>query len=117
QTVRQQVGDVIRQEPRTVPGHAGVLTVTGLVPSPGEKPPVPASQSPTPRDTRTAPASEADEVITPLFRHTRYLLTLHGRPPFRHGVAAARCHAHLLCVWPSPRHGQPELLARPVSLR
>ena len=83
QTVRQQVGDVIRQEPRTVPGQAGVLTVTGLLPSPVEKPPVPASQSPTPRDTRTAPASEADEVITQLFRHTRYLLTLKGRPPFR----------------------------------
>src|SRR5438128_7151977 len=83
QTVRQQVGDVIRQEPRTVPGQAGVLTVTGLLPSPLEKPPVPASQSPTPRDTRTAPASEADEVITQLFRHTRYLLTLKGRPPFR----------------------------------
>jgi Transposase, Mutator family len=83
QTVRQQVGDVIRQEPRTVPGHAGVLTVTGLLPSPGEKPTAPASQRPTPRDTRTAPASEADEVITQLIRHTRYLLTLKGRPPFR----------------------------------
>jgi len=83
QTVRQQVGDVIRQEPRTVPGQAGVLTVTGLLPSPVEKPTAPASQSPTPRDTRTAPASEADEVITQLFRHTRYLLTLKGRPPFR----------------------------------
>ena len=29
-----------------------------------------------------APAPEADEVITQLFRHTRYLLTLKGRPPF-----------------------------------
>src|SRR5207244_8318054 len=83
QTVRQQVGDVIRQEPRTVPGQAGLLTVTGLLPSPVEKPPVPASKRPTPRDTRTAPASEADEVIKQLFRHTRYLLTLQGRPPFR----------------------------------
>jgi len=26
---------------------------------------------------------EADEVITQLFHHTRYLLTLKGRPPFR----------------------------------
>ena len=83
QTVRQQVGDLIRQEPRTAPGHAGVLTVTGLLPSPLEKPTAPASQSPTPRDTRTAPESKADEVITQLFRHTRYLLTLKGRPPFR----------------------------------
>ena len=45
-TVRQQVGDVIRQEPRTAPGHAGVLTVTGLLPSPLEKPTAPASQQP-----------------------------------------------------------------------
>jgi hypothetical protein len=29
------------------------------------------------------PEVKADEVITQLFRHTRYLLTLKGRPPFR----------------------------------
>src|SRR4029434_4070259 len=39
------------------------------------------SHSPTPRLSPTAPAPEADEVITQLFRHTRYLLTLKGRPP------------------------------------
>jgi Transposase, Mutator family len=83
QTVRQQVGDVIRQAPSPAPGQAGVLTVTGLLPSLLEKPTAPAAQSPTPRDTRTAPESAADEVITQLFRHTRYLLTLKGRPPFR----------------------------------
>src|SRR2546422_2421605 len=83
QTVRQQVGDVIRQEARTAPGHAGVLTVTGLLPSPLEKPTAPASPRPTPRGTLPAPESEAEEVITQLVRHTRYLLTLKGRPPFR----------------------------------
>jgi hypothetical protein len=83
QAVRQQIGDLIRQAPRTAPGQAGVLTVTGLLPSPLAKPTAPASQSPPPRDTLPVPASEADEVITPLFRHTRYLLTLKGRPPFR----------------------------------
>jgi len=82
-TVRQQVGDLIRQEPRTAPGPAGVLMVTGLLPSPLEKPTASASQSPPPRDTCTAPASTADEVIPHLFRHTRSLLTLKGRPPFR----------------------------------
>jgi hypothetical protein len=82
-TVRQQVGGLIRQEPHTAPGQAGVLTVTGLVPSPLAKPTAPASQSPPPRDTLAAPASRADEVIPQLFRHTRYLLTLKGRPPFR----------------------------------
>jgi hypothetical protein len=82
-TVRQQVGDLIRQNPCTAPGPAGVLTVTGLLPSPLAKPTAPTSHSPTPRDTCTMPASEADEVITQLFCHTRYLLTLKGRPPFR----------------------------------
>jgi hypothetical protein len=82
-TVREQVGDVIRQEPRTAPGHAGVLTVTGLLPSPLAQPTGSASHSPTPRDTRTAPEPKADEVLTPLFRHTRSLLTLTGRPPCR----------------------------------
>ena len=83
QTVREQVGDMLRQEPRTAPGHTGVLTVTGLLPSPLETPTAPASQSPSPRDTLTAPEPKAAEVITHLFRHTRYLLTLKGRPPFR----------------------------------
>ena len=82
-TVREQVGDVLRQEPRTAPGHAGVLTVTGLLPSPLAQPTGSASHSPTPRDTRIAPEPEADKILTPLFRHTRYLLTLKGRPPFR----------------------------------
>jgi hypothetical protein len=83
QTVREPVGDLLRQEPCTVPGQAGVLTVTGLLPSPLEKPTAPASQSPTARDTLTVPESKTDEVITQLLRHTRYLLTLKGRPPFR----------------------------------
>ncbi len=83
QTVRQHLGVFLRQEPRTESGPAGLLTVTGLVPSPLEKPTAPASQNPTPRDTLTVPESEADEVVTQLFGHTRYLLTLKGRPPFR----------------------------------
>ena len=82
-TVREHVGDLIRQEPRTAPGHTGVLTVTGLLPSPLAQPTAPACQSPTPRDTLTGPESTADEVITQLVRHTRSLLTLKGRPPFR----------------------------------
>jgi hypothetical protein len=83
QTVRAQVGDMLRQEPRTAPGHTGVLTVTGLLPSPLETPTAPASHSPSPRDTRTAPEPKAAEGITHLFRHTRSRLTLKGRPPFR----------------------------------
>jgi hypothetical protein len=83
QSVRQQVGDVLRQDSQTEPGQAGVLTVTGLLPSPLEKSTAPASLSPLPRDTLTGPESKAEEVITHLLRHTRYLLTLKGRPPLR----------------------------------
>ena len=83
QSVRQQVGDVLRQDSRTEPDQAGVLTVTGLVPSPLAKPATPGSQSPPSRDTSTAPESKADEVIPHLIRHTRSLLTLKGRPPSR----------------------------------
>lgn len=82
-TVREQVGDMLRQEPRTAPGRTGVLTVTGLLPSPLDKPTAPAAQSSSSQDTLTAPESKAAEVITHLWRHTRYLLTLKGRPPFR----------------------------------
>src|SRR6516165_2398410 len=114
QSVRQQVGDVIRQEPRTAPSHAGVLTVTGLLPSPLEAPQAPASHSPTPRISPTAPAPEADEVITQLFRHTRYLLTLKGRPPFwLAGVetyerlhSIAQCSGQLWPAWCGPPHAE-----------
>src|SRR3989475_7808497 len=60
-TVREQVGALIRQAPRTAPSQAGVLTVTGLLPSPLAKLTAPASQSPPPRDTLTLPESAADE--------------------------------------------------------
>lgn len=74
---------MIRQEPQTAPGQAGVLTVTGLLPSPLVTPEVSASHSPTSTSASPALAPEAEEVITQFFRHTRYLLTLKGRPPFR----------------------------------
>ena len=83
QHVREQVGALIRQEPRGEPGHAGLLTVTGLLPTPLAEPKTPASQSPMSLGSPTALAPKADEVITQLFRHTHYLLTLKGRPPFR----------------------------------
>lgn len=77
--VRHQVGDLIRQDLRPQTDTGGVLTVTGLLPSPIPMPEpseVSARQDPWPQ-------SEADEVIAQLFRRTRYLLTLKGRPPFR----------------------------------
>ena len=57
--------------------------MTGLLPSPLEEPTAPACQRPTPAAAPTASDPEAEQVITQLVRHTRYLLTLKGRPPFR----------------------------------
>jgi len=82
-TVREHVGGMLRQEPRTASGSTGVLTVTGLFPSALEQPTAPAAPHPTPRDSRTGAESAVDDVITQLFCHTRYVLTLKGRPPFR----------------------------------
>jgi len=82
QAVRQHVGDLIRKEPRPEPDQGGVLTVTGLLPSPLCVPE--ASGVSVPQSSRASPPeSEANAVITQLFRRTRYLLTLKGRPPFR----------------------------------
>jgi len=82
-TVRQHVGDLLRQAPRRLPGHAGVLTVTGLLPSPGEEPTAPTCRRPASSAAPMASDSAAEQVITQLVCHTRYLLTLKGRPPFR----------------------------------
>jgi hypothetical protein len=95
-TVRQQVRDVIRQEARRQPDHAGVLTVTGLLPSPVEESTAPACQSLPPSASPPASDPEADQIITPLLRHTRYLLTLKGRPPFR--LAGLETYERLLSV-------------------
>jgi hypothetical protein len=93
QSVRQQVGDLLRQDSRTESGHAGVLTVTGLLPSPLEAPKAPTSQSAPHRGSPMAPTLEAEAVVTQLAHHTRYLLTLKGRPPFR--LAGLETYARL----------------------
>ena len=66
--MRQYVGDLIRKEPRAESSQAGVLTVTGLLPRPLDAPKVQATDPATPE-------AQADEIITDLFRHTRYLLS------------------------------------------
>ena len=83
QRVRPHVGDVIRQEPRTEPGHAGGLTVPGLVPRPLTEPQAPGSPTPTPRVSPLAPEPAADAVVAQLLRHPRSLLTRTARPPVR----------------------------------
>jgi len=82
-TVRDHVGDVRRQEPQRQLGQAGVLTVTGLMPSPMEEPTAPACPRQAPSASPTVSRHAAAQVITQLVRHTRYLLTLKGRPPLR----------------------------------
>ena len=84
--VRQQVGDVIRKEPRATPAPIGVVTVTGLFPRPIGPPPAPLAreaQSPPPSASPAATGPEADAIGTSLVRHTRSLRTLKGRPPLR----------------------------------
>jgi hypothetical protein len=91
--VRQEVGSLIRTEqPTPTDQTAGLLTMTGLLP---DQAPTPAGLEPPPaeedgNDTLNSSSSPpdpdttvVDEVTRQLLRHTRYLLTLKGRPPFR----------------------------------
>lgn len=81
--VRQEVGVLIRAEKPTEAPQSNVLTVTGLLP---DDPPATAGPESLEPASSIAPASNAtlaDEVVTHLLRHTRYLLTLKGRPPSR----------------------------------
>jgi hypothetical protein len=82
-TVRQPVGAFLRQEARKPPDHTGGLTMTGLLPSPGEEATAPSCQSLRPAASPSASDPAAAQIIPPLVRHMRYLLTRKGRPPFR----------------------------------
>ena len=83
QAVRGHLGALIRQEAVAGDSPSGVLTVTGVVPT------CPAAAFPQSFATTQAPSSprtqetQADAVVNQLLCHTRYLLTLKGRPPFR----------------------------------
>jgi hypothetical protein len=83
QAVRHRVGSLLRHEFVAAAPPSGVLTVTGMLPEPDVEPPPPlgaALEAPSPdRDEEAT----ADEVVNHLLAHTRYLLTLKGRPPFR----------------------------------
>jgi hypothetical protein len=70
--VREEIGDLIRQEEVE---NSGVLTITGLVPSPELK-----TGQPSPPPTRE---QVCESIRQDLRRRVRYLLTLKGRPPFR----------------------------------
>jgi hypothetical protein len=113
-TVREQVGDVIRQEPHTTPGQAGVFSVTGLWPRSSGAPqgaPGPEAQCQGPIAAPPAPEPKADAVLTQLLRPTRSLLPLTGRPPLHlAGLetserldTVARCGLDLLAQRYEPR--------------
>jgi len=76
--VRDEVGDLVRREQVEKPG---VLTVTGLLPSPINQLEEKAAQPPqTPPDPIL---QEQEAIVQDLLRRVRYLLTLKGRSPFR----------------------------------
>jgi len=76
--VRNEIGPLIRQEKVESPG---VLTVTGLIPTPVNQPEeIPAQNDPGPSDPVEL---ERETIVQDILRRVRYLLTLKGRPPFR----------------------------------
>jgi hypothetical protein len=77
-TVRDEVGTLIRQEKEESPG---VLTVTGLIPTPVD-PPTEADDGASPA-TLDPITQEEEAIVADVRRRIRYLLTLKGRPPFR----------------------------------
>ncbi|RLI99194.1 MAG: hypothetical protein DRP08_07460 [Candidatus Aenigmatarchaeota archaeon] len=74
--VRDKVGNLVRQEKRE---QRGVLTVTGLFPSPIE----PEPQVKEEQTIKEGITQERAAIVQDLKRRVRYLLTLKGRPPFR----------------------------------
>lgn len=77
--VRAQVGKLIRQEKVE---QTGVLTVTGLIPSPVEEEPY-MKEDQTPQNLAETIAQERASIVQDLKRRVRYLLTLKECPPFR----------------------------------
>lgn len=89
--VREQIGELIRPEQVE---QAGVLTVTGLLPSPIKAEQAaetvsditvdePATRLAAARERPNLVQQEQAEIETAFKRRVRYLLTLKGRPPFR----------------------------------
>jgi len=81
--VRREVGLLIRTEKVPDVPRPSLLTVTGLLPDPLPPTSETRDSQTDARATQNSEAAVVDEVVTQLLRHTRYLLTLKGRPPFR----------------------------------
>ena len=76
--IRDDIGHLIRQEKVESPG---VLTVTGLLPTPVEL----LDEAPMQDDSVLSDPVEVarEKIVQDILRRVRYLLTLKGRPPFR----------------------------------
>lgn len=97
--VRQEVGVLIRAEKPTEAPQSNVLTVTGLLPDDPTTTAEPESPAPASSVAQASNAALADEVVTHLLRHTRYLLTLKGRPPFRlAGIETYQCLQRVIAL-------------------
>ncbi len=75
--IRAEVGDLIREEKSNQQAQHGLLTITGMLPD--DEPPPKDASTPVVAPEETM----AEEVVSQILRHTRYLLTLTGRPPLR----------------------------------
>ncbi len=111
-SVRAAVGALVRQEQAE---KAGVLTVTGLLPSPAEVAPGSAGATPFAAQPAGGPlTAEREHIVQDLLRRVRYLLTLKGRPPFR--LAGLEMYDRLqevaACLNRLLRHHPDERLAR-----
>jgi hypothetical protein len=93
QDIRDRLGPLLRQE--AGPTAPGVLTVTGLLPTPLTSAPamVGPDTAATPIAPATTPAQARDSIVTDLLRRVRYLLTLKARPPF--GLAGLEMYERL----------------------
>jgi len=83
--VRAEIGELIRPEQQEQPG---VLTVTGLLPTPlkdqaASEPAVHKPLDKTEQEEADPVRQEQADIETAFKRRIRYLLTLKGRPPFR----------------------------------
>lgn len=83
QAVRAEVGLLLRAEQVADTPQPALLTVTGLLPDPVAPDPQAVNLETVPLATSGPDTAVAEQVVTQLLRHTRYLLTLKGRPPFR----------------------------------
>jgi len=103
-TVRAEIGELI--SPKT-PAKTGVLTITGMLPSPVVTEPLGAESE----ITTSAPtvATPRETIVQDLLDRVRYLLTLKARPPFRlAGIEMVEQLQHVVqCLHQVLRH-QPE---------